>query len=776
MTIKQRVFAGVGVLLLILLITGAFAALATRNLAQTFTEYREVAVGNLKNGQFVESLLEGRLAAVKFRDNRSSAEVEALQEHLAGMRAVQGDVVQLALGTEFEEQITGLDDMISAYEAEFTATVELDAQMKEIEALKLKATEQIDTSLTELLNRVNVGFVTATGTKVLSAQRDFFEAKLAGEQFILNETDTAFLTAVEAIAAVRKDMQVLLEEEGASHGDLIKAALDGITSFETSITGFRDIGAALDARFANMDRLGPEMATITAAFIEALAARQNTLGPKAAQTMSNTIMIVIAVASAGLILGIVLAFATARAIVTPITAMTDTMGEMADGNMEVEVPAGDEKTELGRMALSLGVFQKTALEARALDEEKRRMEKAQAEEKAKADEERHLREEEKSRLAQEEAAKDRAQAQVFDRFRSDIQSVLGAAAAGDFSQRLSQDIENPDLQSLSGIVNQLLTSVEANFSEIQTCMSDLAEGRLDVRIDGDREGAFEDLQIRFNAAVEALATTLGAVTGTSVSVSTTATELDAASREMARRSEKNAAALEETSAAVEEITASIASVVKNAQTADNSTLQARNDAAATRDVTAAAQSAMSEMTDASNKIEKVMGVIEDIAFQINLLALNAGVEAARAGEAGRGFSVVASEVRALAQRSHDAVQEINKVIGFNVQSVDAGVEAVTRSQDALEKIISAVTDVSEQISEITVSVQQQSTGLNEISKSIASLDADAQTNAAAIEELSASSALLTNEATSLDKSLASFEGLGAQTSDATGAPHDAEAA
>ncbi|WP_299968451.1 methyl-accepting chemotaxis protein [uncultured Roseobacter sp.] len=158
-------------------------------------------------------------------------------------------------------------------------------------------------------------------------------------------------------------------------------------------------------------------------------------------------------------------------------------------------------------------------------------------------------------------------------------------------------------------------------------------------------------------------------------------------------------------------------------------------------------------------MNRVVKVIEDIAFQINLLALNAGVEAARAGEAGRGFSVVASEVRALAQRSQEAVQEISQVIDQNNQSVEAGVEQVALSREALEGIMSEVEVASGQISDIALAVEQQSVGIEEVNTAIRSIDTTAQTNAAALEEMTASSVSLSEEAKVLAETLGQFHGV-----------------
>src|SRR5690606_31922420 len=107
-----------------------------------------------------------------------------------------------------------------------------------------------------------------------------------------------------------------------------------------------------------------------------------------------------------------------------------------------------------------------------------------------------------------------------------------------------------------------------------------------------------------------------------------------------------------------------------------------------------AVTAMDRIVTSSNQIGGIVSVIDEIAFQINLLALNAGVEAARAGDAGRGFAVVAQEVRSLAQRSAAAAKEINGLITTSGAHVRDGVTLVGQAGEALTTIVKEVQDIS----------------------------------------------------------------------------------
>lgn len=287
-------------------------------------------------------------------------------------------------------------------------------------------------------------------------------------------------------------------------------------------------------------------------------------------------------------------------------------------------------------------------------------------------------------------------------------------------------------------------------------LTKLSNGDLNARIEEAFDGAYEQLRIDFNAATGNLANAMQSVIENANSIESEAKEISNAAEDLSHRTEKQAATLEQTAAALDELTSSVHSSAEGATEANRVVSEARLSAQSSGDVVKQAVSAMGEIETSSAQISKIITVIDDIAFQTNLLALNAGVEAARAGEAGRGFAVVASEVRALAQRSSEAAREIDSLISASSAHVRRGVGLVDQAGEALEGILTSVTDISARVSEIAASSQEQSAGLAEINTAVNQLDQVTQQNAAMFEQTTAASQSLTRGAQSLTATTSQF--------------------
>jgi methyl-accepting chemotaxis protein len=166
---------------------------------------------------------------------------------------------------------------------------------------------------------------------------------------------------------------------------------------------------------------------------------------------------------------------------------------------------------------------------------------------------------------------------------------------------------------------------------------------------------------------------------------------------------------------------------------------------------------MTEIDRSSNKIAGIADLIQGIAFQTNILSLNAAVEAARAGDQGRGFSVVASEVRALAQRSSAASKEIAELISDSKSGVEKGSRYAKEAGDAMSQIESTVQAMTNSMLGILAATREQSTGIGQINRAISEIDKVTQQNAALVEQVAAAANALESKARGLQSSVSSFK-------------------
>lgn len=317
--------------------------------------------------------------------------------------------------------------------------------------------------------------------------------------------------------------------------------------------------------------------------------------------------------------------------------------------------------------------------------------------------------------------------------KADIRKAIAAveaAAEGDFEARIIGISGNGDTARLMHGINRLIDRSDAYVRESKAALEYVAENRYFRRIaERGMTGAFGDASRTVNKAmvtieerVTAFTSTVGDFEASMAeivgAVASSATELEASAQSMGDATKlagQRSSVMEEAShvasdnvtsvaAAIEEVTASVDEI--NGQVTRS--LSVTQEAVAEVEVT---HKDMQDLSEASKRIGAVVSLITEIAEQTNLLALNATIEAARAGEAGRGFAVVASEVKELATQTAKATQDIG-------QQIDTIQSASIKAGTSMEAIRQTIAKVNETSSAIAAAVEEQSAATGEIARNV----------------------------------------------------------
>jgi methyl-accepting chemotaxis protein len=722
--IGKKIYVGFAVVLVILAVVAGLSIQANLSNSSSFGEYRATARLTNEAGRIQANMLEARLSFLKYRMNQN----EELQQEVLTRLATAKQSVDAAAGMISNDQekaeVARFAEQIKAYEAGFSQVSDLQLQRNEVVTGTLNA---LGPKIGEELAALTEAFA-ADGSieAAFAASRMQFvtaNMRLAANQFLLNNEDKSFTTAVEFAGKVT--------EEAAKVRPLIKVPerAERLTAIEADlasyVAGLDKVHKLILERNSvisgTMDVAGPAVSSSVEALKLELKKAQDTLGPAIEETMQASVITAAGLGAIGLFLALAIAVMIARSITVPVGQITSAMGALADNKLDTVIPGLDHRSEIGLMARAVDVFKQNAIKIRD--------------------------------LAAQEAALQEKNADL----QSNIATVVDAAVAGDFTRRITKTYDNPDLDRFAANVNTLVQSVDTGIAETRRVISALSQGDLTESMEGRYQGVFAELQTNMNETMSTLRNLMQEVRQSADVINGGADEIRQASNDLSKRTETQAASLEETSSALEEITVAVKTSTERAQDSSRMVTEARQFAEKSSGVVGDATAAMSRIEQASKEITQIINVIDEIAFQTNLLALNAGVEAARAGEAGKGFAVVAQEVRELAQRSATAAKDIKTLITKSSQEVQTGVDLVSSTGVALNDIQTKVIGIASQVTSIATAAQEQSTGLSEVNMAVNQMDQMTQQNAAMVEEAAASTARLADETAHLKALISRFK-------------------
>jgi len=331
---------------------------------------------------------------------------------------------------------------------------------------------------------------------------------------------------------------------------------------------------------------------------------------------------------------------------------------------------------------------------------------------------------------------------------SKMEKSISELSEGKISDSSQIDLSNVNLKDEIGNIvssyRNLVNVLKTIFGELFELAKSLSNSDLRYRISSDFSGEFEDIKNNLNKAVDDLSKSLKASVE---SFNKIADQVDSFQNDIKDITENISLQNQEISSIssmIEEFSATLKDISNSTEKLDNSTKSMNDSIASSKEKMETLSQASSKIMYSGKRISEFIEKIIDISEQTNLLALNAAIEAARAGEQGRGFAVVADEVRKLANNTQEAASEISYMVNEVIKAIEDTVKATQESTEEFKTIITGFESMSILISQIAKAIEQQNVALNAIVNAVFNIKESSERNTAKILNIKTKSEFVKN--------------------------------
>lgn len=328
---------------------------------------------------------------------------------------------------------------------------------------------------------------------------------------------------------------------------------------------------------------------------------------------------------------------------------------------------------------------------------------------------------------------------------------------GDLDTPIPNINTNDETAVLTKCTEEVIYKLSCVVKDITLNLEKMASGDLDTYVTMQYHKSFEPIQVSLNKIIDSFNHVFSQFNDAANQVASGAEQVASVSQSLSQGSSEQAASIEELTETVNEVSSRVEKNAEHSENAKQKVIFVGGELDESNKKMQKMTEAMGDITKSSEEIGKIIKTIEDIAFQTNILALNAAVEASRAGEAGKGFSVVADEVRNLANKSAEAAQTTASLIENSIQAVNNGKSITDETAASILNVVKGAYEIEDIIQEISNESNEQAISLSQVQESVKQISYVVQTNSSTSEQSAAASDELSGQAQMLKLQIEKFK-------------------
>lgn len=334
---------------------------------------------------------------------------------------------------------------------------------------------------------------------------------------------------------------------------------------------------------------------------------------------------------------------------------------------------------------------------------------------------------------------------------------LQLMAQGNLKSPVSPVKAKDETQLLNSSMKTAIFTLNQYVKDIDRAMGEMANGNFNLKPSQPFIGDFKPIEDSISIFLLNISNVLEKLNRAGEQVFGNAEQVSDGAQVLAQGTLEQASAIEELAIAIDEISVHMQATSQNAKAAKEMAYGATESITHSNEHMQRLMAAMADINAKSTEISKISKAIEDIAFQTNILALNTAVEAARAGESGKGFAVIADEVRNLAEESAKAAKSTTELIEASIISINTGVNLATETAKEMLGVVTSAKTSTEIMSQMAQATDEQVLSLSHITSSVDRISSVVQTNSATSQQSAAASEELSGQAHMMKELIGKFE-------------------